>query len=168
MSGLRLAVLSLSLGLSATAARAQPEDLRDRFGRESPFATDPTLLKNSGLIPRAVLRTREMQSADLRCRVGPAGTLVECRVDWESVVGIGLCQAALAAVPSVRLKARFPDGGQTEGLYASLQMIFDVGGKPPYAIIPAAVHLSETPVRASPHPFDARQDQIGAGCNSAQ
>ena len=167
-SSLARAIALVVLWGVAAAANAQApsheEDLIRRFEPASPLATFAEQMRTEELVPPAVLQTHQMQSADLRCRVGANGTLVGCRVDWESAPHLGLCQAAIAAAARTRLKDHFPNGDPLEGLYAFVIMVFDVGGDPPHRIYPQPLRLARRPFGPVPHPLDAEAREPPSDC----
>lgn len=149
---------------AADAHIRDPSDLTSRFGEESPYAVSPSQVPSEDLVPAAAVETHEMQTADLRCDVGAGGTLVGCRVDWESTPGIGLCPAALAVADRMRLKDHFPDGAPLESLHALVRVDFDTGGRPPYRLFAYLERLSATPFGPVPHPLATSHKPLSADC----
>jgi len=166
----RVVICLIALAL-AFNVRAQPVDtgerddnLLGRFGAVGPFAVPPSELPTQDLIPQSVLDTHNLQSADLSCRVGAGGRLRACRVQWESVVGIGLCEAAVKTAEQVRLKDAFPDGRPLTGMNVWVTMMFDIVGPSPHRIIPNLRGLRSAPFTEVIHPFDDREVQKGPSC----
>ncbi|HTH46502.1 MAG TPA: hypothetical protein VMB21_03225 [Candidatus Limnocylindria bacterium] len=145
-----LTLLALSL---AGAGYAQTEysagDQPNRFGGQSPLAVFAEQMRTEELMPPAALQQHELWTVDLRCRVGPGGTLFGCLADWESKPDVGLCRAALAAADRTRLKDHFADGQSLEGLYASVTMVFDTE-----RIYPHLQVLSKTDPGPLGHPLE--------------
>lgn len=154
-------------GCGSAAATPESGNLRDKFGRQTPYALPPTEMNTEQLVPPGVLATHSMQTSEVRCRIGPRGTLTECQVTFESIASVGMCEATLKAASLVRLKPRFPDGEPLEGLYAALVFVFDVGGSaPPYRILPGPIELSREPIGAYRRPFAQSSSNVREGCDA--
>ncbi len=77
-----------------------------------------------------------MATVALLCRLGPAGVLNDCWVLDENPAGLGLGQAAVQSAAFTRFNLQIGDGAKLLNQPIGIDVVFDLGGLPPYRIIP--------------------------------
>ena len=155
-----LLIVSLAGGALAQTEYSPGEQV-DRFNGQGPLAVFPDQMQTEDLMPAAARQMHDLWTVDLRCRVGPRGSLVGCSADWESKPDVGLCRAAMAAADRARLKEHFADGDSLEGLYASVTMVFDT-----QRIYPHINLLSKTAIGPVPHPVETESRGRPGDCEA--